>query len=406
MKKTPKLLVLLALVGTLLICGMMSASAYETDGTFFYTLTDGEITINGLEEHLTGDVVIPETIDGYSVTTIDSIGSSYIDIDSVYIPKNITTIDDCALYNYMLEKIIVDEENPYFSSDENGVLFDKEKTKLIQYPFASKTKEYIVPSTVKEIGYESMSNIPYLRKLTLPDGLEIIGKNAMAEYISVEELIIPDTVTRIESGALWGAHIISELRIPTSVEYIGEEGLGGTFVLPKDKIYIEGINTDLKDSYIGFLFLHAVGLDREEYRDYLELLRNHEKEPDSLTDEEIEKITKFDEKISDSIVEYDPPITAGTIYCHAGSTAETYAIENGVNYELTHFFKGEWSYDWENYVRTRKCIHCNELETEAIEPIDPETPDVPDEPVKETFIQKIINWFRDLFDKLFGWLKR
>jgi hypothetical protein len=74
----------------------------------------------------------------------------------------------------------------------------------------------------------------------------------------------------------------------------------------------------------------------------------------------------------------------GTIYCHSGSTAEAYAIAHEMDYELIHFFKGEWTYDYDNMIRTRKCIHCDELETEAlestnngdveiIEPVDPDT---------------------------------
>ena len=81
---------------------------------------------------------------------------------------------------------------------------------------------------------------------------------------------------------------------------------------------------------------------------------------------------------------YDDIVHLSTIYCHAGSTAEAYAIENGVDYELTHFFEGEWTYDYDNMIRYRKCIHCDELETEAlettgdsdveiIEPVDPDT---------------------------------
>ena len=57
----------------------------------------------------------------------------------------------------------------------------------------------------------------------------------------------------------------------------------------------------------------------------------------------------------------------GTIYCHSGSTAETYAIENNMAYELIHFFEGEWTYDYDNMVRTRKCIHCDELQVEELE---------------------------------------
>ena len=60
-----------------------------------------------------------------------------------------------------------------------------------------------------------------------------------------------------------------------------------------------------------------------------------------------------------------------TIRCHAGSTAEAYAIEHGMDYELTHFFEGDWTYDWDNLVRWRKCIHCDERETEPLETENP-----------------------------------
>lgn len=77
-------------------------------------------------------------------------------------------------------------------------------------------------------------------------------------------------------------------------------------------------------------------------------------------------------------------IYIGTIYCHAGSTTEAYAIANGAPYELTHFFEGEWTYDYDQMIRWRKCIHCDELETEdlettsegnveIVEPVNPDT---------------------------------
>ncbi len=392
MKKTHKLLILLALVCTLLVCGMMSASA-ETEGIFIYTVTDGEAKITGIDDTFAGDLIIPDTLGGYTVTSIggDALGST-TSIDSVYIGKNITTLDRYALYCYALKEINVDEANPYFCNDENGVLFDKDKTVLIQYPFGSKTEEYVVPSTVKEIGFESLTNVPFLEKLILPDGLETISKNAIAEYISIEELVIPDTVTRIEDGALWGTMMVREITIPASVEYIGEASLGAVYYWGHDKIYIEGMNTVLDGSYVGLMFCTQDIVTREEYKEVYRLVFKSENEPNSVTEEELKIIEETQLLFEQGITYHDTPIPAGTIYCHAGSTAETYAIENGIDYELTHFYKGEWSYDYENMIRIRKCIHCDVLETEALEkaedteteieiivPADPDTNFVVDE---------------------------
>lgn len=93
-------------------------------------------------------------------------------------------------------------------------------------------------------------------------------------------------------------------------------------------------------------------------------------------------ITK-DDSINDTINEHLTFLGGieyfGTIYCHAGSTAEKYAIENGVDYELTHFFEGEWLYDAENKYCYRQCIHCDEREiSEDIGDIEIEAPVIPD----------------------------
>ena len=79
----------------------------------------------------------------------------------------------------------------------------------------------------------------------------------------------------------------------------------------------------------------------------------------------------LDDTLDSYLLEKNEWYYVGTIRCHAGSTAEAYAIEHGMNYELTHFYEGEWTYDWDNLVRWRKCIHCDERETE---PLETETP--------------------------------
>ena len=99
-------------------------------------------------------------------------------------------------------------------------------------------------------------------------------------------------------------------------------------------------------------------------------------------DEEKKKL--LEEEISLCVEEaYEDIKYIGTIRCHAGSTAEAYAKENGVDYELIHFF-GDWSYDWDNLVRSHECSICGLIATEAlekaenggieiIEPVDPDT---------------------------------
>lgn len=76
-------------------------------------------------------VTIPD-----SVTTIGSWAfESCSSLTSVEIPDSVTSIDNGALlYCTSLTNIKVDNNNQYYSSNEEGVLFNKDKTMLIQYP--------------------------------------------------------------------------------------------------------------------------------------------------------------------------------------------------------------------------------------------------------------------------------
>lgn len=79
--------------------------------------------------------------DGYpdQLTTLDENGHAinYYTNELAYIPA--------------LNSITVDSQNQYFSSDESGVLYNKNKTVLFQYPVGSSRKSFAVPSTVKSI---------------------------------------------------------------------------------------------------------------------------------------------------------------------------------------------------------------------------------------------------------------
>jgi hypothetical protein len=66
------------------------------------------------------------------------------------IPKDVTAISADAFYDCInLMSIDVAEDNPAYSS-EDGVLFNKDKTVLIQYP-RGKKGAYTIPDSVTEI---------------------------------------------------------------------------------------------------------------------------------------------------------------------------------------------------------------------------------------------------------------
>ena len=98
-----------------------------------------------------------------SVTTIGDYsfaGSVYL--RTVTIHSSVKTIGEGAFANCSnLTIIYVDDDNPDFSS-EDGILFNKDKTKLIQYPAGKEGEIYILSRFVSEIESWAFSNCVYL----------------------------------------------------------------------------------------------------------------------------------------------------------------------------------------------------------------------------------------------------
>ena len=112
-----------------------------------------------------------------------------------------TTALDIFLGCLSLKSITVSPENPVYCS-EDGVLFNKSKTRLIFYPFAKRDKEYTVPKGVKQLGIYSFYGCVFLEKLLISEGVEIIEYRAIVRAFSLETIEIPKSVVNIGGFAV------------------------------------------------------------------------------------------------------------------------------------------------------------------------------------------------------------
>ncbi len=94
----------------------------------------------------------------------------------------------------------VDSNNPCFSA-ENGVLYNKDKTKLLQYPMARTVPTFSVPSTVTEIGLYAFDACSNLTRVSLPGSLTKIAECAFWDCSNLKEVYIPNSVTEIGGNA-------------------------------------------------------------------------------------------------------------------------------------------------------------------------------------------------------------
>jgi len=99
--------------------------------------------------------------------------------------------------------IEVEGANPDFVSSD-GVLFSKDKTRLLQYPAAKSATSFAIPNSVKKIDKEAFYGCNRLTSIT-----------------------IPNSITRIEDATFYDTGITS-IEIPNSVTYIGEHAFSQT----------------------------------------------------------------------------------------------------------------------------------------------------------------------------------
>lgn len=178
---------------------------------------------------------VPDTYEGKPVTEIMAFSfanSEYL--KELYIGANIRAIDIWALTNCpLLEKISVDDNNPYFSSVD-GVLYNKDQTELLCYPNGKTPLEtdkdgnvtgggtLVLPDTVVSIRTNAFYMCTNLYGITFNEGLKSVGDKAFLKCGNLQEINLPSTVETIGTDAFSYCNAVKTLEIPASVTSIGD----------------------------------------------------------------------------------------------------------------------------------------------------------------------------------------
>ena len=235
------------------------------------------------------DVVIPEMIDGYVVTYISGFGIYKAEeIRTVTIPKSVGSIYEYAFSGCIkLEEINVDKNNSAYC-DEDGVLFNKDKTILVRYPAAKPGNSYDIPNGVTGIGMWAFEDCSLLTDITIPNSVTTMETGAFSGCSSLKSIVIPNGVNAIQEDVfsycsslthvtlpdsikgLWNWSFVScpnlkSITIPDSVVSIGAGALGirdprgGKSISPQNELYDEG------GYLIGFKIYGYIGTEAEAY---------------------------------------------------------------------------------------------------------------------------------------------
>lgn len=160
-------------------------------------------------------------------------------LTSVTIPDSVELItSDPFSFCLNLTEINVDEDNKFFCSNSEGVLFSSDKTKMVKYPSGKKQTEYTVPDGVRTIGFGAFEACNSLTSVNIPGSVEYIGQYAFAYCDSLDSVLISNGVTDIGNSAFLKCRSLTSIHIPKSIKEIEMLAFSGCDDL--EKVFFDG----------------------------------------------------------------------------------------------------------------------------------------------------------------------
>lgn len=242
------------------------------DGFFSYTAKGNIATITsytGTEEN----VIVPSTVDGIPVKIIGEKSFNIIsEIKTIEFSEGIQEIKPRAIYRCEnLEKIIlpssfqsmetesnvssfddldrlksfdINENNSVYCSVD-GIIFSKDKTKLIKYPQAKENDIYVIPDNVTQIGSSAFIEVNKVNKVVIPEGITEIPAYTFG-YSDIKSVELPNSCNMICNTAFIYSKI-NNIYIPANISSISNESFYGceelvSFDVDEDNKYFSSID--------------------------------------------------------------------------------------------------------------------------------------------------------------------
>ena len=247
--------VLSAVLALVLLVGMIPYGVVGADemkeGYYTYVINNGKATIIDIDESISGDVVIPDTLGGYSVGVIGRESfTNCVGITSITFPDSVWSIECYAFKGCnKLTKVMLGDgisSVSYFASLNNvkeiyidnlltwfnigytlDEYFDIWNHQMGDYSAwggyrlyvnGKELTELIIPDGIKRIGGSAFSRCVSLKNVTISSSVKEIGMLAFCDT-NIQNLTICEGVTTIGTNAFRGCNI-EKLTIPKTVTSI------------------------------------------------------------------------------------------------------------------------------------------------------------------------------------------
>lgn len=165
-------------------------------------------------------------------------------VEKVVLPKNLEEYGDNVFGgSTAVAEFAIDSSNAYYSVDNQGILYNKNKTVLVQCPsnrfdpvvipegvtkigdhaffMVDELQDYTFPSTVTEFGYRAFAHTYNLSSFTIPNSVTKIGENCF-DKSGITSITIGTGLTELPEQAFIETGLTS-VTIPGNVKKIGDE---------------------------------------------------------------------------------------------------------------------------------------------------------------------------------------
>ena len=157
-----------------------------------YTTTNGEVTITDCNTAATGELVIPNTIDGNPVTGIGGYAfQNCSDLTSITMPDSVTSIGEVAFYN------------------------------------CSSLTSITIPDSITSIGYAAFQSCTSLTSITIGNGVTSIKTGTFRGCTSLTSITIPDSITSIAAFAFQSCSDLTSITFLGAAPAVGNDAFSG-----------------------------------------------------------------------------------------------------------------------------------------------------------------------------------
>ena len=284
MIKIKKILALVMMAAVIItgVSAAMSAGAV-TEGGMTYTEKSGGLAVTGVDNTLSGALVIPGTVDGKPVVEIDkNVFANNTQITSVSVPASVKKIGNKAFYGCaMIDSVVFEESGEIVSLGEEvfgsctslkNLILPKKMTSVPRRAFAACALPGVtIPEGVVSVGDEAFINNQSLKSAKIPGSVSSIGKHVFLgcanleeiavdgsnqDYISVDGSLFSKDKTELIQYALGKA--VSEYTVPDGVKEIGSGAFAFSSLVKMN--LPEGLETIGYEAFMDSTALNTVNL--------------------------------------------------------------------------------------------------------------------------------------------------